>query len=854
MRKYIYLIGLLLGSAFVFIFIQKKQAVPTLILQDSQAILESKEAPSEFLYLTQNYPDGPMDQRSARQMRLMAEAKRSSRSNLPGFDASWTLQGPGNIGGRINTVTVHPSNSDIRFVGTTNGGIWKTTDAGLNWRPVFDNLPNMSIADIIFDESRPDTMFAATGDPNIPGYVYLGEGLYRSVNGGDTWQYLGLKDAGVISKVWVNPNDANVLLAAVMGVPMQRSPDRGAYKSIDAGQTWTKVLFVSNEAGIIDLVQDPRDPNTLLAASWTRIRTARESIVEGSDAGIWVTNDAGDTWQQSTTGLPSGEMGRIGLTASMATPNTFFSVYVGPDRQLEGVYKTSDGATSWSRISTDSVRPGLLGGFGWYFGKIGVNPTDDNNIYILGVDLFSTTDGGQDWDYAAPPWFFYDVHADKHDIHFIGPDHILLATDGGLYETIDRGASWSDNENIPNTQFYRIAHNPHQPNLYYGGAQDNGSTGGDNTDINNWPRIFGGDGFQMRFDPNDPDTWWCMTQNGNINYTTDGGGFYSWQEFGIDQDERSNWDGPLLLSAHDPQVLYHARQRVYRASGGAGSTWDSISSILTNPDTTLLGSSRTISALEESPLDADILYAGTASGELWVSTDYGVNWTERSVNLPDRYITSIVASPTDRAVVYVTHSGFRYNEFFSHVHRSDDFGQTWVPISGDLPDVPVHKVYILPNANDSVIVAATSYGIYATADGGLRWETLGDMLAIPVFDLGENPAKDELVAGTFARGIQTYPLDSLRKAYQVIASRERKLPITRMSVSPNPTSGVIKIALSPEVLRQASLELTDVQGKFIRRLSSDDGGNVNIGSLASGMYIVNVSTKTARYSAKVIVE
>lgn len=807
----------------------------------ARAKIFQKNVPAQHLMAARNYPYKTTDYAGIRQSQEMAQSRMNSRNTSPGLDASWTIQGPTNIGGRINTIAVHPTNSDIRFIGASAGGIWKTTDAGATWQPVFDEHPRLAIGDIIFDPQHPDTLYAGTGDPNIAGYFFIGDGVYRSVDAGDSWQYIGLRETGIVSSVWVDPRNDSVILAGTMGIPSERNNDRGMYRSTDFGQTWQQVLFVADQAGIIDIVQEPNDPDVLLASSWDRVRNERESLVAGGGTQVWRSTDAGGTWQSIQNNLPIGpSSGRIALGVSQVNPYTFFALNVGPStQQAEGLYKTEDGGNTWSTLPIANLDSNALGGFGWYFGKIGISPADDNDIFVLGVNLHRTIDGGNDWNLAAPPWFVYDVHADKHDIHFITPNHILLATDGGLFETFDGGVNWQRNGFLPITQFYRVAHNPNVPNEYYGGAQDNGSTGGDNTFMDSWPRIFGGDGFQMNFDPTDPQRFWAQTQNGNLVYTLDGGQFFDREDLGL--FERSNWDMPWLLSQHNPLVLYAGRQRVSRTiEGGNGMTWDTISTILPTQDPNLLGSTRTISAMGESPITPMRVYAGTGDAQCYVTDDFGATWQDVSMGLPNRYITSLKGSPTDSLRIFVTHSGVRYNDATPHVHRSDDFGQTWIPIAGDLPPVPVNSLYILPNTNDEVLVAATDAGVFASVNGGVNWEVLGDMPLIPVYDLGENPAEQTLVAGTHARSIQTYPLDSLRKALRVV-SNDNPLAQAKIKVFPNPATSYIQVEATPSLSPQSSARLWDMQGRVMHTWSRLGNGRLDVPALKPGTYILDVA-------------
>ena len=464
--------------------------------------------PNDDHFLAQGWPDGQISA-TARDAGLQeALIMQLEKGDAPGFELDWTTRGPSNLGARINTIALHPTNSDIMFVGFSRGGVWRTTNGGQDWQPVFDEQVYLSIGDIEFDPSNPNTIYVGTGDPNISSSFMIGDGVYRSTDGGDTWENIGWGGLNIITQIRVNPTNPNIIYAAAMGVPFERDNARGLYRTMDGGQNWEQVLFVDAQAGIIDLIMDHSNPNNLYAAAWDRIRTNQQSIIEGPNAKIYRSVDGGDNWNVIEGGLPTDEQGRIGLTQSASDAQILYASYTGRNRQLFDIFKTIDGGTTWAPVldtlANSPIDENALGGFGWYFGKIRVNPTDPDDIYILGIDLWRSRDGGTNWEMATPPWFEYVVHADKHDLQWDNEGRIMLSTDGGLYRSNIDLTEWEDLENIPCTQFYRVATNPHSPGTVYGGAQDNGSTGGNSLD-EEWPRIFGGDGFQMAFHPFDPD-------------------------------------------------------------------------------------------------------------------------------------------------------------------------------------------------------------------------------------------------------------------------------------------------------------------------------------------------------------
>ena len=446
----------------------------------------------------------------------------ADRSPEPGFDAEWTTRGPINVGARINTIALDPIDTSVIYAGFSAGGIFKTTDGGQNWKPVFDHQAYLAIGDIAIHPKNNKIVFAGTGDPNISGYPFIGDGLFRSTDAGNTWQYQGLREGRIISKILIDPLRPDTMYVGCMGLPFERDRNRGMYKTTDGGKTWRQILFVDTQAGIIDAVMDPSNPQVIYAASWDRIRNNQESTVSGDHARIYKTSDGGRSWTVLSRGLPTGPQGRIGLTISPQHPNVLYAVYVGTNSELEGIYKTTDGGQDWERLPIESgpgFQPGALGGFGWYFGKIRVHPQDTGTVYLLGVELHRISDGGLQWR-TLPDSFDGDMpHADKHDLVFTDEGKMLLATDGGLFKSKDGGSSWKDIENIPATQFYRVEYNPHEPAYYYGGAQDNGSLAGSQME---WRRMYGGGGFPNPFPPGGPHVFYAEYPNGGMNFAGQG--------------------------------------------------------------------------------------------------------------------------------------------------------------------------------------------------------------------------------------------------------------------------------------------------------------------------------------------
>jgi photosystem II stability/assembly factor-like uncharacterized protein len=757
LRLYLILFAIALSFFFYCDFNNSKENIL------SDYILSLKEYPNDLFSFQRSYPYSKFDIKAYEGGLKEALLRRHQRNSSPGFDEAWTSQGPANIGARVNTIEVHPTDENTLYLGFCTGGVFKTTDGGTTWNPIFDDQPFLAIGDITLDPNNSETVYVGTGDPNISGYPAIGNGIYKSIDGGLSWTHLGLSDQRIISKIIINPDNSDILYVSCMGLPFERNNERGLYKSIDGGLNWEQVLLVSNQSGIIDMVMNPDNPQILYAASWDRIRNNEESLVNGPNAKIHKSIDGGISWTVLTNGLPTGDQGRIGLAISALDPQTLVCMYVGVDNNLEGIYRTEDGGELWSEIPTDTgsgLGPGVLGGFGWYFGQIRLHPTNDNWIYLLGVTAWLTTNNGVFWAPATNGSNF-TPHVDYHDLVFNFQNDIIVGSDGGAYKKENNSLNYADIEDIPTTQFYRVAYDPHHPDDYYGGTQDNGSNVGNGNNINSWSSVLGGDGFQMRFHPTNPNIVFAETQNGNIFRSSTGlNGFIS-STSGINPNDRRHWDMQYFLSPHDPDRLYTGTYRVYKSQTSGTPAWVNISPDLTDGD--IYGSPfHTITTLTESPLVEDLLYVGTTDGNVWRTEDGGVNWDSLHATLPNRYITSIKTSPDIEDNVFVCISGYRYNEYIPRVYKSTDRGNTWSNISGDLPDLAVNDIIILPEQNDQILFVATDGGIYASTNGGSSWELLGtDMPMVTVYDMEWNEANNQLVAGTFGRSIYSYPIDSI---------------------------------------------------------------------------------------------
>ncbi|MBA2422300.1 MAG: T9SS type A sorting domain-containing protein [Chitinophagales bacterium] len=844
MRKPLLILSIIFVSIFtIWNFIhQDKRSILTI---NNEVVSERKEEKNleanEDFFLIRSYPDAYIDPRAYDAGMKDAIA----RKNTARDEQLWSLEGPGNIGGRINCMAIESGNENVIYAGNASGGIFKTTDGGITWLPIFDAQPYLAIGAITIDPNNHQTIWVGTGDLNISGYPFIGDGVYKSVDGGATWVHMGLTEESIVSKILVDPSNSNTIYASTMGIPFFESSNRGLYKSLDGGISWQQILFVDEDAGIIDMVMDPLNAQIIYASSWNRIRSNQLSIVYGPDAHIYKTTDGGITWSTLTNGLPTFNTGRIGLAISKQNSSKLYALVVDTTHFVQGIYKTLDGGASWSNV-TGNFSNETYGGQGWYFGKIYVNPQNDDEIYVPGVDLQRAMNGGTYWNQATPPWWTYEVHADGHYMDFVNGSTFFYCTDGGMYKTTDDCNSWTDAENIPNTQFYHVAYNPFQPADVFGGAQDNGTTGGNSSFIDYWSRIYGGDGFKPIFDPINNNLFYVETQNGGLAYTANGGFDYFDFTNGIDESDRRSWDMPYIMSPQDHTRFFCGTYRIYEMIGAPGGYWSAISTDLTDG---IIYEDRfhVITTISQSSLNENFLYAGTSDGNVWSSTIGGI-WNNVTSALPDRYVTSIAASPSDATTVYVTHSGYKYNDFIPHVHKSTDNGQTWTDISGDLPQMGVNDILIMPGAEYRLIVA-TDAGVYYTNNGGLNWNRLGsNMPMMAVYDIELNPAFNTLIAGTFARGIWTIGLNDITGVQEVFNYGDGIL-----SLYPNPVKDALHFTLDDVKVIEATV--TNSSGQIVYSSKITSAGSefsLSVESLPDGMYLVEAKAGEKRWVEKFV--
>lgn len=712
------------------------------------------------------------------------------RDGTPFGEPAWRHIGPLLMSGRVTDIAKHPDQPFTFYVATASGGVWKTTNEGTDWTPIFDDAPSASVGAITVDPSNPDRIWVGLGEANIFRSSMSGTGVYRSDDAGKTWQPMGLAETQHIARIVVHPKDSNVVYVAASGREYTPNPERGVYRSTDGGKTWELVLFESDMAGAIDLVMDPANPDILYASLWHRIRHAWSDPLPGPGGGIYRSTDAGDTWQRMTEGLPARERsGRIGLAVSASQPNTVYALIdnheiarkaregeldpYGRPREdvIKGaeVYRSDDRGETWRLASEDSrLMKRLFATYGWVFGQIRVDPNDVDTVYIMGVPLLKSTDGGKTFQSLMYP----GLHGDHHAM-WIDPsnsDYIINGNDGGINLSYDGGTTWKNIENLPVVQFYNVAVDNAKPFNVYGSIQDNNSWRGPSnhrpgrSNPNDWTQIPGGEASYIAIDPEDPDTLYSESFYGSIMRSNLATGETKRIKPEAGEGEpplRGQWLAPFQLSPHNSRVIYHGMQYVFR-SMNRGESWERISPDLTHNDPEKQGniSFATISTLSESPLKFGLLYVGTDDGRVHVTRDGGENWSERVRGLPPhKWVSRVVASRHDQGTVYLTLNGKRDNDFQVYVYRSTDYGENWEDISGNLPGGPVNVIAEDPQLPD-VLYVGTDLGIYVSVDGGSQWNVLGSGLPITfVHDLAIQERDNVMVIATHGRGMFTLDLN-----------------------------------------------------------------------------------------------
>jgi photosystem II stability/assembly factor-like uncharacterized protein len=723
----------------------------------------------------------------------------------PTKDLKWQFAGPTNVGGRcIDVAVIAPKGKNYTiYVASASGGLWKTENEGTTWDPVFEQYPSAAIGDVAVAPSDPNILWLGTGEANIFRSSQAGCGIFKSTDAGKTWQYMGLTDTYTIPRIIIHPKNPDVVYVAASGHEWTANNERGVYKTVDGGKTWQKVLFVNDQTGAIDLVMDPKESETLYAATWQRTRFRWNDPRNKPDytgSGIHKTVDGGKTWKSINNGLPEAKFrGRTGIDIARTNPNVLYAFvdnYQKSDSGAAGgtdsygrpstgaikgatIFRSDDAGESWKQVSglVDSTRRYMerhSATYGWVFGQMRVDPNDENTIYTMGLGLNVSNDGGKTFKQLR------GMHVDHHGL-WIDPEnsnYLVNVNDGGAYVSYDKGKNWrSFTDKIPATQFFDIAFDMDTPFKVYGSVQDYGSfrgvidlsRGRDKIPAAEFDPAPGGEGSTHAIDPTNPATVYSAGFYGTITRSDIVKGTSKRLLPRTYEDEpamRGEWVAPFIISPHNSDIIYHGMQYILR-SIDKGNTWEQISPDLTYNAPAEIGdiSYHTLTSISESPLRFGLIYAGTDDGKVHVTKDGGKHWQEIMDGLPyQKWVSRLAASSFDLNTVYMAQNGKRDDDFTPYVWKSTNYGKTWVDISKGIPLGPVNVIREDPRSKD-ILYVGTDCGVYMTKDGGKTWDVLGAGLPMTyVLDLAFHPRENIIVIGTHGRGVWALDASSIFKA------------------------------------------------------------------------------------------
>lgn len=691
--------------------------------------------------------------------------------------------GPAFVSGRISDIAIHPDNDNIWYAAVASGGVWKTLNSGVTWKPIFDKQAVYSTGCITLDPSNPATLWLGTGE-NVGGrHMSFGDGVYKSPDGGKTWKNMGLKNSEHISKIIVHPKNSDIIWVAAQGPLWSSGGDRGLFKSIDGGKTWLKTLGVNEWTGVTDIVIDPSNPDWMYAATWQRHRTVAAYMGGGPGSGIYRSKDGGSTWEEMKTGLPKSNLGKIGLTISPQNPEILYAA-IETDRRTGGVYKSINKGASWEKQS--NAVSGATGPH--YYQELYASPHAFDRLYLMDVRIQVSEDGGKTFRILKEN----KKHSDNHAIAFRAddPNYLLVGTDAGIYESFDLAENWRFIPNLPLTQYYKVAVNNREPFYQiFGGTQDNGSHGGPSRTDNqhgirnsDWFKTLGADGHQSATDPSNPDIMYAESQQGvlhRVDLKTGEQLLIQPQTREGEDFERYNWDAPIVVSPHNPATLYFASQRVWR-SDNRGDSWTPISGDLTRNeerialpimgkkqswdnawDISAMSSYSTITSLSESEVQEGLIYAGTDDGIIQVTEDGGRNWRKIEVsslpNVPKRaFVNDIKADLHDANVVYVALDNHKSGDYSPYLYKSTNKGKSWKSIVGNLPQKTLVWRMVQDHIKKELLFAATEFGIYFSLDAGTKWIKMAGTPTISFRDLAIQKRENDLVGASFGRGFYVF--------------------------------------------------------------------------------------------------
>jgi len=762
-------------------------------------------------------------------------------------------------GGRSTASTGITGNDQIYYMGTTGGGLWKTEDAGISWKNISDGyFETGSVGAVAVSESDNNIVLVGMGESPVRGVMTSsGDGVYKSLDGGDTWVHLGLENTKHISQVRIHPSDPNIIYVSAQGSPYGETKERGIYRTFDGGKNWENILFVDPSSGAVDLAMDYTNPRVLYASFWDHQRLPWYVRSGGKGSGIWKSNDGGDTWKKLSDGLPKSVMGKIGVAVSRANPKVVYAIIESDEG---GLYKSDNGGESWKLINDERV----LRARSWYYMHIYADPSDENIVYVLNAPMMKSIDGGKTFTNIRVP------HGDNHYL-WINPNNsniLINSNDGGANISFNAGKSWSTQKNQPTSQFYRVNVDNRFPYWVYGGQQDNSSVAIKSSTFSNgisWKDWIAGVGgcetAYVAFDKNNPVLMYAGCYQGiiteyslNLDNTKD---IMAYPSMGLgepsdEQKYRFNWNAPILVSEHDPNVIYHAANKLLKTSD-RGITWEEISPDLTKNKKENLGPGggpitnegaggevyHTIYYVTESPHDKNIIYTGADDGLVHITRDGGKSWSNITPELEEGMINSIEVSPHDPATVYIAFNRYKFDDFSPYILKSKDYGETWKVYGSDIEKNSFVRVVREDKNKKDLLYAGTERGIYMSNNGGINWfKWQRNLPIVPITDLVVH--QNDLVVATQGRGFWIYDdLTPLHEFSNEIKSENihmfnvennHKVLFSAMRrqgpLGKNPYYGTeIKYFLreyNPEDSLEMNIEIKNINGDIIRTFSSSE--------------------------------
>ncbi len=816
--------------------------------------ISAKMLPHEWMYAQRAYPHHQINlaiqQEAYRQTQA---AKRNNHSRLAG---SWENAGPTNIGGRVTDIALHPTNQNIIYLGTTAGGVYKSVDKGATWAVIFEEEGAMSIGNIAIAPSVPNTLYVGSGEANgeLASGALFGDGIYKSTDGGATWTFKGLHQTQHIGRIVVDPQNADRVYVAAAGLLYGKNQERGLYRTTNGGDTWEQVLFVSDSTSCIDVVVHPQNANILYAATWERIRRPWGRQFAGMTSRIYKSVDSGNTWTKLTNGLPadSPETGRIGLAISPSNPNIVYAMYTSHPtfNYFAGIYKTVNGGDSWTRVD-ENLNANLFT-FGWFLGNLRVHPTKSEDVSLLGVWLYRSLNGGKIWQNAT-----LGMHVDFHALEFHpqNPDFIVAGNDGGVYISQNGGFLWEKKTGIANNLFYTCEIDPVQPQHWLGGTQDQGVLRTTSGAENDWEEILFGDGFQVIVDPTNNETIYAARQFGEL-YRSEFGGqdftcIFNCPPNGI-PGLRTNWNTPIVLHPANSNTLFYGAQQLYKSTD-SGDSFFPISPDLTkgqHPAGSL--SYGTITAIGLAASNEQFIYVGTDDGRVQMTADGGAFWKDISGGVPDRFVTAIAVDPTNPLVAYVALSGYRQVDYQPHILRTTDGGTQWTDISANLPEIPINDI-VIHQTYPSVLFIANDLGVWYSHTSGQHWDIVGDNFpATVVNDLDLHESEQLLLAATYGRSMLKFDISQL----EVVSTQTPAPAVAPLLIFPNPAKESVVLSFSLPGDARGSVQIFNGQGQLLQTMQNQNfrqGLNeerIGLKQLPAGQYLIRIQAGRQSFSGK----